>query len=79
MRLLVLLGAAAALSMSVAGTASAVEFGTPDFPNYLSRTGLVTCDSSYDSYVRACPTPDLPPKAVPAPEAKGKSKAVKGK
>ena len=39
-----------------------VDFGTPDFPNYISRPGAVSCDWTYDNYFRACPTPVLPPK-----------------
>jgi hypothetical protein len=72
----------AALALFGAGAthpAAAVEFGAPDFPNYLSRPGVVTCDWNYPSYWRACPTPDIPPKppkAEPAsaPAAKGKPK-----
>ena len=64
----------AALSIATAGGASAgVEFARPDFSNGLSRPGLVTCDWSYESYFRACPTPQLPPK--PAKPAKEKSKS----
>ena len=70
-------GVAAALSGFAASSASAVEFGAPDFGNYLSRPGLVTCDWQYPSYWRACPTPDIPPKPAKsepagAPAAKGK-------
>jgi len=51
-----------------------VEFGRPDFSNGLSRPGLVSCDWSYESYFRACPTPQLPPKPAPA-SAKSKQKS----
>jgi hypothetical protein len=47
-----------------------VEFGAPDFPNYLSRTGAVGCDWIYDNYFRACPTPVLPPKPPKTAETK---------
>ena len=67
--------AIAALSIATAGGARAgVEFGRPDFSDGLSRPGLVTCDWSYESYFRACPTPQLPPKP-PKAAAKGKSKS----
>jgi hypothetical protein len=68
-------GAIAALSIAAVGAAHAgVEFGRPDFSSGLSRPGLVTCDWSYESYFRACPTPQLPPKPAPA-SAKGKQKS----
>jgi hypothetical protein len=69
-----MLGAVAALSLSTVAAASAgVEFGRPDFSNGLSRPGLVSCNWNYESYFRACPTPQLPPKPPAAP-AKGKTK-----
>ncbi len=75
MKLAWLSGAAAALSMAAVGAAPAgVEFGRPDFTNGLSRPGLVSCDWSYESYFRACPTPQLPPKPAPA-SAKSKQKS----
>ena len=59
--------------------ACAVEFGAPDYSNYLSRPGEVGCNWQYPNYWHACPTPDIPPKpekAEPAgtPTAKGKIK-----
>ena len=64
MKLAWMFGAVAALSMAAVGAASAgVEFGRPDFSNGLSRPGLVCCNWSYDSYFRACPTPQLAAKA----------------
>ena len=67
--------AVAALSIAMAGGARAgVEFGRSDFSNGLSRPGLVTCDWSYESYFRACPTPQLPPKPAKA-AVKSKSKS----
>ena len=50
------------------------DFGVPDFPNYMSRPGLVTCDWQYDSYTRACPTPEEPPKVQAPVKSAGKSK-----
>ena len=55
--------------------AFAIEFGRPDFSNYMSRPGLVTCDWQYDSYTRACPTPEEPPKVQAPAKAAGKAKA----
>ena len=52
----------------------AVEFGKPDNFNYMSRPGLVTCDWRYDSYARACPTPEEPPKAQAPAKATAKAK-----
>lgn len=75
MKLAWTLGAVAALSTATIGAAQAgVEFGRPDFSNGLSRPGLVSCDWSYESYFRACPTPQLPPKPAPA-SAKTKQKS----
>ena len=63
------------VSIAAVGAAQAgVEFGRSDFSNGLSRPGLVTCDWSYESYFRACPTPQLPPKPAPA-SAKTKQKS----
>ena len=62
-------------------SARAVEFGAPDYSNYMSRPGLVVCNWQYPSYWHACPTPDIPPKpakAEPVTSAgKGKAKAKK--
>jgi hypothetical protein len=67
MKLAWMSGAAAALSIMAVGAAQAgVEFGRPDFSNGLSRPGLVSCGWSYESYFRACPTPQLPPKPATA-------------
>jgi hypothetical protein len=66
-----LIVAAAAGLASAADPASAglagIQFGAPDYSNYLSRPGVVTCDWKYPNYFRACPTPQLPPKPEPAP------------
>jgi hypothetical protein len=68
-------GAVATLSIAALGAAHAGgEFGRPDFSNGLSRPGLVSCDWSYESYYRACPTLQLPPKPAPTP-AKSKQKS----
>ena len=75
MKTIVVLGAALVGLIGVSPVAQAVEFGSPDFSNFLSRPGLVSCDWTYDSYVRSCPTPDIPPKppaAKPASAAKRK-------
>jgi hypothetical protein len=75
MKLAWIFGAVAALSIAAVGAAQAgVEFGRPDFSNGLSRPGLVSCTWSYESYFRACPTPQLPPKPAPA-SAKSKQKS----
>lgn len=62
-------------------TAAAVEFGVPDFPNYISRPGLVTCDWRYDSNIRSCPEPAVPDayKAKPKVESKAKAKEKSAK
>ncbi len=76
MKLGFLSGAAAALTLFAVVPASAgVEFGAPDFPNYLSRIGVVSCDWQYESYFRACPEPRTPPKPI-EPPGKTKSKTV---
>jgi len=83
MRLGLAIGLTCAISLSSVSVAFAgVEFGAPDFSNFLSRPGAVSCDSDYANYFTACPTPDLPPKPVKAAEkspapAKAKVKAKK--
>jgi hypothetical protein len=75
-------GAAAALSIMAVAPAPAqfmpgvskfqgtFQFGRPDYSNYLSRPGIVTCNNfAYQNYFRACPTPHPPPKPA-APAAK---------
>ena len=70
MRLILAIGVVAALSLSSVATAMAgVEFGALDYGNGLSRPGVVSCDWDWGNWVRACPTPDLPPKAKPAAKA----------
>jgi hypothetical protein len=69
----------ALFGLGVASPAAAVEFGAPDYSNYMSRPGLVTCDWRYPSYWRACPYPDIPPKPpksepAAAPQAAAKTK-----
>jgi len=71
-----------AIALSAAGAISpalAVEFGAPDYSNYMSRPGLVVCNWQYPSYWHACPTPDIPPKPAKAEPVTpvGKSKAKK--
>ena len=74
MKLALVIGSAVGLTWLSAGAALAeVDFGTPDFPNYISRPAAVSCDWSYDNYFRACPTPVLPPKA-PKPTKSSDSK-----
>lgn len=75
MKLGFLLGAAAMFTLTVVPASAGVEFGAPDFPNYLSRIGAVSCDWQYESYWRACPDPQTPPKLVEKP-IKTKSKAA---
>jgi hypothetical protein len=73
MKLGFLLGVAAISTLFAAVPASAgVEFGEPDFPNYMymARVGLVTCDWQYASYYRACPEPQMPPKPAAAADKK---------
>ena len=53
---------ALALASSAGNAFAWVDMGVADFGNGLSRPGLVTCDWSYDSYIRSCPIPILPPK-----------------
>jgi hypothetical protein len=48
--------------------AAGVEFGKPEFPNYLSLWGHGTCDWWTSAYLRACPTAaGSAPVAGPAP------------
>ncbi|MFY9968021.1 MAG: hypothetical protein WBQ45_03730 [Roseiarcus sp.] len=70
--LIVAVGAAlaSATGPSHAGLAGGIQFGAPDYSNYLSRPGVVTCDWKYPNYFRACPTPQLPPKPEPVPTRK---------
>ncbi|MGP7985510.1 hypothetical protein [Rhodoblastus sp.] len=81
MKLGLLLGAAAIISLSAMPAALAqegdglpdgggYEFGAPDYPNYLSRVGAVSCNWMYDNYFRACPTPQPPPEEPTAVKAK---------
>ncbi len=68
MRLGLAFGAAAALSIltvapAPAGFQSTFQFGSPDYSNYLSRPGAVSCGNfAYQNYFRACPTTHPPPK-----------------
>jgi hypothetical protein len=72
MRLVSLVAALSTLSM-LGGTAvqAYVEFGEPDFPNYLSVPGVRgTCDWWTGAWMRACPVPTVAPVVVaPAPAA----------
>jgi len=71
--------AAAVLLLAPVSAFAGVEFGAPDFPNYLSRIGAVSCDWQYESYFRACPQPQLPPKPVEPPGKTGSKGAAKTK
>lgn len=74
MKLGFLLGAATVFTLSaIVPTSAGVEFGAPDFPNYLSRVGAVSCDWQYENYWRACPDPETPPKVVEKPGKKSKA------
>jgi hypothetical protein len=71
-KLISLIAAVSALSMVGVGSAAAyVEFGEPDFPNYLSVPGARgTCDWWTGAWMRACPVPTMAPVVVaPAPAA----------
>ncbi len=73
-----ILGAAALLTVSSASAAFAyTDFGAPDFPNYMSRIGAVSCDWQYPNYFRACPNPETPPKPPKTDAAKETSKKTK--
>ena len=84
MKLGLLIAAVGALSLSAVATASAGlrsrrrrwgwNSAQPDFPNYLSPPGPVSCDWTHNAYFHACPTPpEAPAEAAPAP-AKPKGK-----
>lgn len=75
MKLGFLLGAAAMFTLTAVPASAGVEFGAPDFPNYLSRIGAVSCDWQYESYWRACPDPQMPPRPIEK-AVKTKSKAA---
>ena len=66
--------AATVIALASASATQAVEFGKPDYSNYMSRPGLVSCDWQYESYTRACPTPEEPPKVQAPVKSAGKSK-----
>lgn len=70
MKLISLITAVSALSIvGVSSAAAYVEFGEPDFPNYLSPpTVRGTCDWWTGAWMRACPVPTVAPIA-PAPAA----------
>jgi hypothetical protein len=72
MKLVSLIAAVSALPILAATAANAyVEFGEPDFPNYLSVPGTRgTCDWWTGAWMRACPVPTVAPVVVaPAPAA----------
>jgi hypothetical protein len=78
MKLAFAIAAVAALSLSAVGTASAgVEFGKPDFPNYLAPHGPGTCDWWTEAWLHACPTPG--PAVVAAPAIPVKASPKKGR
>jgi len=78
MKLGLLLGAAATFTLcAIVPVSAGVEFGAPDFPNYMSRIGAVSCDWQYDSYFRACPDPRTPPKPVEPGKLKAKKSTPK--
>jgi hypothetical protein len=74
MKLGLLAGAMATVLASGCGSAYAglagIQFGAPDYSNYLSRPGVVTCDWKYPNYFRACPSYQLPAKPEPVPTQK---------
>jgi hypothetical protein len=77
MRSASLIVAASALWLAAAPAAWAgVEFGEPDYPNYLTPPGRGTCDWWTSAWLRACPGVLATPTAA-APVAAAKVK--KGK
>jgi hypothetical protein len=77
-----IIAAVSAISILGAGAASAgVEFGKPDFSNYLAPPGWGTCEWWTEAWLHACPG-DLgvaaaPAAAEPAAAAPGVVKAKK--
>ena len=71
-RTLAFAAAAAILVGTAAESSATVQFGRPDYSNYLSRPKTVACDWQYPNYLRACPTPHPPPKPA-EPSATTKS------
>ena len=47
--------AAALWLVGALGASAGVEFGKPDFPNYLSPPGYGTCDFWRSAWLHACP------------------------
>ena len=78
MRSASLIMAAAALWLATVPPASAyVEFGRPDYSNYLAPYGHGTCDWWTSAWLRACPgvlAVEAAPVAVPAGAAAVKAK-----
>ena len=73
MRKMLSLLAGAAISIAVVPPAAAgVEFGAPNFSNYLTPPGPVSCDWPNEAYFRACPRPDKPPKAAETSKPKAR-------
>jgi hypothetical protein len=69
MRSASLIAAASLLWLAATPPASAyVEFGRPDYPNYLAPYGLGTCDWWTSAWLHACPgvLAVVAPAAVPA-------------
>jgi len=72
--------AAGALWLAAASTASAyVEFGRPDYSNYLAPYGWGTCDWWTSAWLHACPgVLAAPAAASAAPAAPAVVKSKKG-
>jgi hypothetical protein len=82
MRSASLIVAASALWLAAAPAAWAgVEFGAPDYSNYLTPPGWGTCDWWTSAWLHACPgvlaTPTAAPVAAPAAVKVKKGKASK--
>jgi hypothetical protein len=82
MRSASLIAAALLLCLAAAPPASAyVEFGRPDYSNYLAPYGWGTCDWWTSAWLHACPGDLAAPAAVPvaAPAGPAVDKAKKGR
>lgn len=79
MRSASLIMVAAALWLAAAPPASAyVEFGRPDYSNYLAPYGLGTCDWWTSAWLHACPGVLAAPAAAPAAAEPAVVKVKKG-
>ncbi len=69
-----------AMALFAAAPASAyVEFGRPDFPNYLSPPGPGTCDFWRSAWLHACPTAIIvaPPPETPVVPVKARGQVLR--